>query len=225
MECRGLARCRCAVVVAAIAAALLAVQVLLGALTVWELLASWTVTSHLVVGNAVNAGFATVACQLARRTGPPESEPPIPPLLAGLLWLCALLLLAQLILGGQVSSRFAGLVCDEWPACHRGVWFPDFEGPRGLHLLHRLTGYALVASLIAAAAASRGRGRLGRWLLAAAIVSLLQAGVGVANVLLRIPMEVTALHSLLAAVLVLLMTLACNQAVGQRGSTALSHRP
>ena len=195
----------------ALAAVLLAIQVTLGALTVWELLASWTVTSHLVVGNAVNAGFATVACQLARQTAPPRSEPPIPRLLTGLLWLSALLLLVQLTLGGQVSSRFAGLVCDEWPACHGGVWFPDFTGARGLHLLHRLTAYALVASLIAAA-----------------IVGVCQAGVGVANVLLRIPMEVTALHSLLAAILVLLMTLACNQAVGPRRTPsppALSHRP
>ena len=71
-------------------------------------------------------------------------------------------------------------------------------------------------------------GRLGQWLLGAAIVGVCQAGVGVANVLLRIPMEVTALHSLLAAILVLLMTLACNQAVGPRRTPsppALSHRP
>jgi cytochrome c oxidase assembly protein subunit 15 len=33
----------------AVAAALLAAQILLGALTVWHLLAAWTVTSHLVI--------------------------------------------------------------------------------------------------------------------------------------------------------------------------------
>ena len=209
----------------ALAAVLLAIQITLGALTVWELLASWTVTSHLVVGNAVNAGFATVACQLTQQTAPTRGEPTVSRPLAVLLGLCAVLLLAQLALGGQVSSRFAGLVCDEWPACHRGVWFPGFEGARGLHLFHRMTGYALVCALIAAAAVGRRSGKLGRWLAAAAAGAVAQVGVGVANVLLRIPMEVTALHSLLAAVLVLLMTLACNQAFAQRGTPALSHRP
>ena len=200
------------------AGALLAVQILLGALTVWELLASWTVSSHLVVGNAVNAGFATIAWQLDR-VAQPERPPGaaaaasqtragIAPALRGLVALTAGLLLVQLVLGGQVSSRFAGLACDEWPACHGGVWFPDFRGARGLHLFHRLAGYALVVALGAAALAARGTGRPGRLLAAAAGVALAQAIVGIANVLLRIPIEVTATHSLLAAALVLLMTLA-----------------
>jgi len=204
----------------ALAAVLLAVQVTLGALTVWQLLASWTVTSHLVVGNAVNAGFATVAYQLSRRADGQPADDAVPKTLRNLLWLSASLLVLQLILGGQVSSRFAGLVCDEWPACHAGAWFPSFEGARGLHLFHRLTGYALVVSLIATATVGRGHGRLSGLLAAAAIVGVTQAGVGVANVLLRIPIEVTALHSLLAAALVLLMTLACNEGLSQeRGNS------
>jgi len=31
-------------------------------------------------------------------------------------------LLLQLVLGGLVSSRFAGLACPEWPTCGGGVW-------------------------------------------------------------------------------------------------------
>lgn len=200
------------------AGTLLAVQVVLGALTVWELLASWTVSSHLVVGNAVNAGFATIAWQLGRAAEPArssdstasgsEARAVIAPALRGLVVLTAGLLLLQLVLGGQVSSRFAGLACDEWPACHGGVWFPGFQGARGIHLFHRLAGYALVAALGAAALAARGTGRPGQLLAAAAGVALAQAIVGIANVLLRIPIEVTAAHSLLAAMLVLLTTLA-----------------
>lgn len=211
-----------------LAAVLLALQIVLGALTVWELLASWTVTSHLVVGNAVNAGFATVAFRLGQHAEPVRAASPVPPLLRRLLILSTLLLVVQLVLGGQVSSRFAGLVCDDWPACHAGIWFPDFDGARGLHLMHRLTGYALVGSLFVTAAAGRKRGRLTLLLSSAAGVSLLQAAVGVANVLLRIPIEVTALHSLLAAALVLLTTLACNEAFGRQregAASALSHRP
>ena len=79
-----------------------------------------------------------------------------------------------------------------------------------------------------AAAAGRNRGRLTLLLSAAAGIALVQAGVGAANVLLRIPIELTALHSLLAAVLVLLTTLACDEAFSRQRegvATALSHRP
>jgi cytochrome c oxidase assembly protein subunit 15 len=140
--------------------------------------------------------------------------------LRGLVIATALLLLVQLVLGGQVSSRFAGLACDEWPACHGGVWFPDFAGARGLHLFHRLTGYALVAALGAAALVGRGTGRPGRLLWAAAGVGLAQAIVGIANVLLRIPIELTAVHSLLAAALVLLTTLAVCETLSRRDPSA-----
>ena len=204
-----------------VAAVLLATQVVLGALTVWELLASWTVSSHLVVGNAVNAGFATIAWRLGKLERG-DSGPTIP---TGIRWLvggAAMLLLFQLILGGQVSSRFAGLACDEWPACHAGVWFPDFNGARGLHLLHRITGYALVAALVAAALATRALGRVGRRLRAAAVVGIAQAIVGIANVLLRIPIEVTGAHSLLAALLVLLTTLAVCETFHRRDRSGVA---
>ncbi len=45
----------------AVAAAILAAQVLLGALTVWELLAAWTVTSHLLTGNAFAVSLLWIA--------------------------------------------------------------------------------------------------------------------------------------------------------------------
>ena len=45
----------------AIGGALLVVQILLGALTVWRLLAVWTVTSHLLVGNAFAVVLALCA--------------------------------------------------------------------------------------------------------------------------------------------------------------------
>jgi len=205
----------------AVAAVLLATQIILGALTVWQLLASWTVTSHLIVGNAVNAGFASIAWRLGQPAGRPRVGA-LPSSLARTLVVgTAVLLLLQIALGGQVSSRFAGLACDEWPACHAGIWFPEFAGARGLHLLHRLAGYALIVALVASALATRGTGRLAGLLLGAACLGALQGVVGIANVLLRIPVEVTGLHSLLAASLVLATTVACHEAfAGQRDPPA-----
>lgn len=198
----------------AASAALLAVQVVLGALTVWHLLASWTVTSHLLTGNAVNASFALAAARLAdaaRGRGASAAAAPVAPALRAAVLAAAVALLAQLVLGGLVSSKFAALACDEWPACHAGEWFPGFAGARGIHLAHRLGAYTLVAVLGAAAAVGRGRGRTARRMALAFAVALAQVAVGVANVLLRVPVEVTGLHSLLAAVLVLLVAVSVRE--------------
>jgi cytochrome c oxidase assembly protein subunit 15 len=190
----------CAPLVAC-AALLLVIQVALGALTVWHLLAAWTVTAHLVTGNAFAACLLAIALQLRRaaaaaRPAPPRGARP---------WViaCGACLALQLVLGGLVSSRYAGLACPEWPTCSGGVWFPSWEGALGLHLLHRTNGYALGAVLLAAAIATRGTGRAGRLLRVAAALGLAQIGVGVLNVRLALPVEVTGLHSGLAAALVL----------------------
>lgn len=183
----------------AVGAGLLALQILLGALTVWHLLASWTVTSHLVTGNA----FALTLLLTARALGDPAPRPPASP--AARRWLAplALLLCVQLVLGGLMSSRYAGLACPEWPTCNGGAWFPAWQGAVGLHLLHRCTGYLLVAGLCAAAIALRRDPRVGRAAQLAGLLGAAQLAVGVLNVLAGIPVEITALHSALAAALVL----------------------
>ena len=185
----------------AAAALLLATQITLGALTVWHLLAAWTVTAHLLTGNAFSACVLGVALRLRQSGAPGEPRPPF----AARAWLVATqaCLALQLALGGLVSSRYAGLACPEWPTCNGGVWFPSFGGAVGLHLLHRSNGYLLALLLGVAAAVARGRGALGRTLGIAAALGLAQIVVGILNVRLGLPVEVTGLHSALAAGLVL----------------------
>ncbi len=194
-----------------VGAALLALQILLGALTVWELLAPWTVTAHLLTGNAFAATLLLAALAL-REGASPGAHPPVPPPVRRWTALAALLLALQIALGGLVASRYAGLACPEWPACQGGVWFPGWEGPVGLQLLHRTNGYALVAGLATAAIAARGAPAVGRAVRLALGLGVLQVAVGAANVLLRLPIEVTGLHSALATGLVLSLTWAARAA-------------
>ncbi len=105
-----------------------------------------------------------------------------------------------------MSSRYAGLACSDWPSCAQGVYFPTFEGIIGLQLVHRLNAYALVIVLALAAASVRKVPGLARPAAVVFGLLLLQIAIGVANVWLRIPVEVTALHSATAAALVLTMT-------------------
>ena len=91
-----------------------------------------------------------------------------------------------------------------------GEFFPTWSGIQGLHLFHRTTGYALVIALGLSAWCARTHPVAGRWLGVAAALGVAQVAVGIANVLLRLPVEVTALHSALAAGLV------CTVGVGLR---------
>jgi cytochrome c oxidase assembly protein subunit 15 len=203
------------------AAALLALQVVLGGLTVLHLLAAWTVTAHLVTGNLFAATLLLIAQRLAQAAATTQDRQPTP-LRRGLrpaLGLTGALLAFQLVLGGLVSSHYAGLACPDWPACMGGIFFPSFEGAQGLHLLHRTNGYLLVAALFSCALLARREPRVARLLALAAGLGLVQAGLGVANVLLRLPVEVTALHSAGAAGLILLFTAAAGRAFERGGQS------
>jgi cytochrome c oxidase assembly protein subunit 15 len=200
----------------AAAALLLVIQIALGALTVWQLLAAWTVTAHLVVGNAFAASLLWVALRLRRG----EARAPASPTASVRAWVgvSGVSLALQLVLGGLVSSRYAGLACPEWPTCNGGAWFPSWGGAVGLHLLHRSNGYALGLVLLGAAFATRRAGPTGRALRLAAALALAQIAVGVLNVRLGLPVEVTGLHSALAAALVLCLAAAGFEAFGRRGA-------
>lgn len=202
----------------AVGALLLTAQVLLGALTVWRLLASWTVTSHLLTGNAfaLTVLFVTQSLRGRRRRGRTEA-----PLRAAVSVLAGLLAL-QMALGGLVSSRFAGLACTEWPACNGGVWFPSLHGSVGLHLLHRWNGTLLAALTIAFGFAARRDPALRRPAALAAALAGAQVVAGIANVLLRIPVEITGLHSALAALLVLTIGSTTRTAWGSPAAAASS---
>jgi len=190
----------------------LVAQVILGALTVWQLLAAWSVTSHLLTANAFAICVVFVAVRLHEEANGNELRPGVG---TGLRWAVSLtmaLLVFQVGVGGLVASTYAGVVCPEWPACVGGVWFPGFEGARGFHLVHRLAAYTLLVALLACAVGARGLPRIGQLLAIAFWLGLAQAAVGVANVLLRLPVEVTGLHSALAAILMLTLALATREA-------------
>ena len=123
-----------------------------------------------------------------------------------------LLLLSQIVLGGLVSSSYAGLACPDWPACNGGLWFPTWRGTVGLHLVHRWNAVVLLAAIGAAALACRSVPGLRGIAAIAAVLAVGQLFVGIANVVLGLPVEVTGLHSALAAGLVLALAAGLREA-------------
>ncbi len=148
--------------------------------------------------------------------------------LRGMTRLGILLVFAQIALGGWVSTNYAALACTDFPGCYVGQGWPamnfaegfqlfpelgvNYEGghlsPEGraaVHMTHRIG--ALVVFLYLVVLAFRARlGReptlrsAGSWLF---LALFLQAGLGIANVLLTLPLWLAIAHNGGAALLLM----------------------
>ncbi len=177
------------------ASIVLVAQIVLGGLTVLHLLAFWSVTLHLLFGNAFMALLVVLAVRLR------GAAPVALGAARGAAIAVAVAVVVQMALGGLVSSNYAGLACTEWPTCSDGVWFPSLDGIVGLHLLHRLGAYTVLAAAVAFAWTGRASGGAAA---AFAVLGLVLAQVtfGVATVLLSMPVELQILHAAMAHLLV-----------------------
>jgi len=99
---------------------------------------------------------------------------------------------------------------------------PSLSGLVGLHVLHRLNAVLLIAGLIALAGLARRDPWLALLASTALRLALLQGAVGALNVLMRLPVEVTALHSALAAMLSLTLVLLVRERVWRGTEAALA---
>ncbi len=182
---------------AALAVTLYFTQALLGALTVWKLLDPSVVSGHLAVGLLLFCTLVTTALLAAEHAADPATRPAWrrPPGLLPLFAAATALVYGQALLGGMVSTNHASLACPDWPRCN-GEWFPPFEGLVALQVAHRFVAYALVAALLMLAGVSgRSPARSVRLIgVLAPVLALVQVVIGVANVLLGIPVWVSALH-------------------------------
>ncbi len=180
----------------AVAVGLILAQILLGALTVWKLLAPVVVTGHLATAQLLLVTLLLIHFSARRELG--SLLPGVDPEPAGLRTLFSLACVTaygQILLGGLVSSNRAGLAVPDFPTAN-GQWFPPLQGLVGLQMLHRFGGYILAVVLITCAVrASRSPRRAVRVSAAAlAALVLLQILLGALNVLWRIPVWLTALH-------------------------------
>jgi heme a synthase len=196
-------------------------QAALGAWTVTMLLKPVIVTLHLLGGMATLALVVWLALRQWPRAAPPE------PARAGRLrpWVVLGIgvVVAQIALGGWVSSNYAALACIDFPTCH-GQWVPEmdfrhgfqfvrplgmtaagvhlaYEALTAIHWTHRVG--ALVTVLYVGALAVllwRARG-FGAYALALAAILAIQTGLGIANVLAGLPLALAAAHNAGAAIL------------------------
>jgi len=211
---------------AALSLALYVSQALLGALTVWKLLDPGVVSGHLAVALLLFATLLALGL-IARHESRPAPPAARAPGLRTWFALTSVAVWAQAVLGGMVSTNHASLACPDWPTCH-GAWFPPLTGLVGLQMAHRYGAYLLI--LLVALVASRARAApdpvvrgLGFTLLGLVLV---QAGVGVANVFLGIPVWVSAVHLALATLLLALaLTATFRLSAARAAERALAGAP
>ncbi|ENO86398.1 COX15/CtaA family protein [Thauera linaloolentis] len=213
-----------------VAGALVAVvmlQGLLGKWTVTLLLKPAIVTAHLLGGLTTLALLAWLTlCALgARQSGVDMGHdgPSHRRMVFGAR-LAFVLLAGQIALGGWTSTNYAALACLDFPACH-GSFAPDADYANAFHVVREL-GMTADGELLSNAAltAIHWAHRVGAlvaggalfllgWALcrrratfdtgAALLVALtLQIGLGIANVLLSLPLPLAAAHNAGAALLV-----------------------
>ena len=213
--------------------AVILVQGAFGAFTVTLKLWPQVVTLHLLGGLAVMLLFLWLHLRLRRcdrgRLAPGGVVAPRRRLTP--LWgLAVALLVGQLALGGWVSSNYAGIACQGFPTCN-GQWWPAMDWSEGFHLTqsvgpnylhgqlhadartaiqvgHRLGALALGLALLALALRHWQQASLRPWLGALLTTYAVQLGLGIANVLLWLPLWLALLHTAGAVALVLAMAMA-----------------
>lgn len=213
--------------------ALTLLVILQGAFGAWTVtLKLWpqVVTAHLLGGFSTLALLWMYALSLRR---PFDDGPRAESGVSRLAFWALIAVVIQIALGGWVTSNYAALACPDFPTCH-GEWLPDTDFAKGfdftqdvgpnylggqlssdarvaIQVGHRLG--ALVVFVVVGLLAHRLRGSP----LAIPLAGLLlvQVALGIANVLLSLPLTVAVLHNAFGAVL-LLAVLTVNVAARAR---------
>ena len=199
---------------------LIAFQAALGMWTVTLLLKPAIVTSHLIGGMSTLAILVWIA---HRQWGISSARYLQSTNLRFWVRGAVIVLFAQIFLGGWTSTNYAALACTDFPTCH-GAWFPDMDFASAFHLVRELGVDAAGKTLqLAAYTAIQWTHRVGAlvtfiylgWLglrllkqpqlkkLAHIMLGLLvvQIILGVANLLLHLPLVLAVGHNMGAALL------------------------
>ncbi len=220
----------------ALPAALLALVILQGAFGAWTVtLKLWpqVVTAHLL------GGFATLALLwlLALRLGiGPKGGGTAQ--LGRLATVALVVVVAQVALGGWVSSNYAALACPDFPTCH-GDWAPTMDFRQGFDVLqtvgpnylgglldseariaiqfaHRLGAVAVLAAVgLLGWRLWQAGSPLAPWVLGLLAV---QWTLGILNVLLSLPLAVATAHNACGALLLLALVTVRESAFQENGS-------
>lgn len=197
---------------------LLAVQVMLGMLTVTEKLKPVIVLAHLLTGLSLLSvlWWAYLDLHLHDDSFLTTSPRPSPWLKRG-LWLAFIIIFLQITLGGWVSTHYAGLACIDFPYCN-GALIPTMQWNNlntdliSIHMLHRIGAFvtALYVGILALCLFRNTSFRPIATLILALLA--LQLTLGIFNIIWLRPVWIALLHQAVAIFLFLTMITALVKA-------------
>lgn len=210
---------------------LIVLQAAFGMWTVTLKLWPQVVTAHLLGGMATLSILWMLAERLRyrKRVIPPHEFTALQKL-RPLAVVAVVAVGLQIALGGWTSSNYAALACPDFPTCH-GQWLPsaDFSegfniaqqiGPNylggalegeartAIHMTHRV-GAIIVMVLVSLVAFFAWRAGSPRWAQGLLAVLCLQVALGIANVVMSLPLYIAVAHNAGAALLLLSLLTFC----------------
>jgi cytochrome c oxidase assembly protein subunit 15 len=185
------------------AIAALLIQIVMGGLTVLKLLNSGIVTSHLGFGMLFFSSLVWLYYSIAEPKITKRAK--IPLTFKFLLGITLPVVFVQIIIGGLVSTNYAGVACPDFPLC-MGEFIPTLSGLMGLQVIHRLGAYTVAITIFTLYLyASTHREK--EWMdkkfynncgyLVMGVIT--QIALGIMNVLYKTPPLITVLHLAVAA--------------------------
>lgn len=201
---------------------LLGLMTFLAAFGVWafgHLPRPVTVSVHLAGGMAMLILLTWIALRQMTHSGGIDANEARK--LRSLWWFGLVLLMAQIMQGGWTSANFAALACTDFPLC-QGALLPPMDFSSGLddaglplspekltaiHWMHRVGALFTIAYLVWLSfrvMATEGLRKLGKVMLGLVVLELL---LGIANVLLGLPLLAAVLHNAVAMLLLIALVI------------------
>lgn len=201
-------------------------QAMLGMWTVTMLLKPVVVSAHLLGGMSTLAILTWIA---HRHWGTHMSQLILSQRFAWALRLGVLVLLMQILLGGWTSTNYAALACTDFPTCH-GVMVPEMNFADAFHLsrelgqsadgqnlslasltaiqwMHRVGALITLAYLGCVALVGLKFAQLRSLSIGLLLLLIAQVSIGIANLVLHLPLVLAVAHNLGAALLMVIMVL------------------
>jgi len=220
--------------------AIIIFQAALGMWTVTMLLKPVIVSAHLLGGMTTLALLTWIAhrhwgtySNVIHSKTKPQSQ-------AGrwLIRIGLVVLFVQIFLGGWTSTNYAALACTDFPTCH-GVWMPEMDFKDAFHMIRELGQSADGGHLsLASITAIQWTHRIGAIItliylgflalnslkyaqlkgLGIALIAVLfaQISLGIANLVLHLPLVLAVGHNLGAALLVVILVIFNSKITGSK---------
>lgn len=210
-------------------------QAALGMWTVTMLLKPVIVSAHLL-GGMTTLGLLTWVAH--RNWGQYSSSIVQSSGARNLIRFGLVVLLLQIFLGGWTSTNYAALACTDFPTCH-GAWMPDMDFKDAFHMVRELGQSADGGNLtLASLTAIQWTHRIGAIItliylgflalnslkyaqlknLSLALIAVLfaQISLGIANLVLHLPLVLAVGHNLGAALLVVILVIFNSKITGSK---------